>query len=123
MLSTTTTKTNFKRLSLPTKKIPKPDGGTRTLGIPSLSWRLYQHGLERILQVWLHPYSHPYQHGFLSSRGTDSAWRQIHREVLKSSDIYEFDLKKFFDSINLDYLRRILLCLQIPANLVHHLIS
>jgi len=103
-------------------EIPKPSGGTRGLNIPSEGWRLLLHGLNRILQIWLSPYQHPNQHGFTPHRGTKSAWHQIHTEVLQSRDIYEFDLRKFFDTLNLDYLTKLLMDTQIPRLLVQRII-
>ena len=105
-------------------EIPKDDkGNTRALNIPSDGWRLYLHGLNRILQVWLSPYTHPSQHGFIPGRGTTTAWRQIHDEVLESPNIYEFDLKKYFDSVNLDYLKTTLKSMQLPSLLIDRIIK
>lgn len=59
---------------------------------------------------------------FLINRGCSTAWKQIHAEVLSSPNIYEFDLRKYFDSINLDYLTDILLRTQLPHSLVKQLI-
>ena len=102
------------RYSYKNKDIAKGCGGTRRLGIPTTPWRLYQHGLQLLLQIWLSPYLHPWQHGFVHGRGTDTAWLKIHEEVLDKPYIYEFDLKKFFDKVNLDYLSDILHSHQIP---------
>lgn len=104
--------------------IPKggPGSELRYLNIPSNGWRLYLHGLNRILQIWLTPYYHPSQHGFIPHRGTGTAWLQIHENVLKSPNIYEFDLKKYFDSINLDYLRQTLKATGIPTPLLNNII-
>lgn len=55
------------------------------------------------------------QHGFRPGRGTLTAWRHILKDVVKSKDIYEFDLKGFFDSINLDYI-----AMQMTKDLVPH---
>jgi len=38
----------------------------------------------------------------------NTTWQEIHKKVLKHQYIYEFDLQKFFDSINLDYLHHTL---------------
>jgi hypothetical protein len=103
--------------------IPKNDGSTRYLNVPSAPWRLYQHGLQHLLQIWLSPYSHPHQHGFQHGRGTTTAWEQIHSEVKSSANIYEYDLKKFFDTINLDYLESLLSSTQMPSPLVRHMIT
>lgn len=104
-------------------EIPKDDqGNMRPLNIPSDGWRLYLHGLNRILQIWLSPYTHPSQHGFIPGRGTTTAWRQIHEEVLDSPNIYEFDLRKYFDSINLDYLKQTLKATLLPSPLIDKII-
>lgn len=96
---------------------------TRSLGVPTPAWRIYQTGLNMILLVYLKNYQHPAQHGFVPHKGTDSAWQQIDSEVLKAKFIYEFDLKEFFDRVNLDYLSKVLKKLEIPDDLVHHLIG
>ena len=43
--------------------------------------------------------------------------------MIHSRSIYEYDLKTFFDSLNLDYLGSILESLQVPRALVHRIIS
>ena len=101
-------KLDLRRFKYKRIAIPKPDGSKRWLGVPSQSWRVYQTGLNMILLVYTSIYQHPNQHGFIPGRGTDTAWKDIHSEVLKSKYIYEYDLKKFFDRINLDYLNNIL---------------
>lgn len=105
------------------KGIAKKDGGVRYLGIPETYWRLYLHGLQLYLQVRLSPYVHHLQHGFQKGKGIISAWWQILSEVLRSPDIYEFDLKKYFDSINLEYISTILTSMKIPVPLVELIIN
>ena len=48
--------------------------------------------------------SHNDQHGFRPGRGTGTAWRIILDRVVNSRDIMEFDLKGFFDNVNLEYI-------------------
>ena len=98
-------------------------GEKRYLQVPDLSWRIYLHGLNNILMVWLDNFQSLYQHGFLKHRGTSTAWKQIHHEVLDSPNIFEFDLRKFFDSINLDYLSDLLPRTGIPKALCRKLIK
>lgn len=101
-------------------EIPKPQGVYRTLGFPSRAWRIYLHGLNRSFRSVYPPpppYAHPNQHGFQHGKGTDIAWLKIHHEVITDPDIYEYDLKKYFDTLNLDYLSVILHTLQLPAPL------
>jgi len=105
-------------------EIPKTNGsGTRSLGIPDAEWRLYLHGLNNILLLWLSPYISEDQHGYYPNRGTNTAIKVLQEEVIESTNIYEFDLKKFFDSVNLDYLRSILLSADVPEALVELMIE
>lgn len=104
-------------------EIPKADGRKRMLGIPDADWRLYLHGLNNILLLWLSPYVSPDQHGYYPGRGTATAIYEVQRRVLASREIYEFDLKSFFDTINLDYLGKVLQSVGLPKALVDLLIS
>jgi retron-type reverse transcriptase len=104
---------NLKSYRYKTVHIPKADGSTRPLGVPSPAWRVFLHGLNNILLVWLSPYLHPSQHGFRPGRGTLTAWQELMRKTNYNS-IYEFDMTKFFDSVNLHYLEKILLITKIP---------
>ena len=76
-------------------EIPKGNGEMRPLGVPTPAWRIYLHGLNNILTVWLSLYIPDSQHGFYPGRGTGTAWKTILSEVLASPNIYEFDLRKF----------------------------
>jgi len=39
------------------------------------------------------------QHGGLPGRGTKTCWEEIIKTVIETKDIFEFDLKKFFDKV------------------------
>jgi hypothetical protein len=90
----------------------------RPLGIPTPSWRIILHSLQNILVVWQSPYSCPSQHGFKPNKGTDSAWKEILEKVIESENIYEFDLKKYFDTISIDVLSEILTEIETPTDIV-----
>ncbi len=98
-------------------RIPKPDGSTRPLGGPTMAWRIFLHGLNNILLVYLSPYIPDNQHGFLPGRGTGTAWKAILSEATASRNIFEFDLNKFFDRVNLHYLERIFKVIGIPSDI------
>ncbi len=104
--------------------IPKGDSGeTRPLGVPTNAWRVYLHAWNNILLIYLSLWIPEMQHGFYPGRGTKSAWDQVYKEVLASKNIYEFDLRKFFDSLNLDYLHKMLLSVGVHPTLAATLIN
>ncbi len=100
------------------REIPKANGGTRSLGIPSMAWRLYLHGLNHLLLIATRAHESPNQHGFIPGRGTSTAWQQMQSEVIHHRYIYEFDLEKYFDRININYLGDILTLIGLPSYLV-----
>lgn len=101
--------------------IAKANGETRWLGVPGKEWRIELFILNSILQEYNERFDHPHQHGFIRQRGTHTAWKQIHTEVLNHRYIYEFDLRKFFDSINLDYLRHTLHEMGYPPHIIQEI--
>lgn len=100
--------------------IEKSNGKWRPLGVPTPSWRIYLHMMNSILTFYYEATGkfRDSQHGFRPGRGTLTAWKHILDKVIKSKDIYEFDLKGFFDSINLDYISKEMINDGIPHNIV-----
>lgn len=100
--------------------IEKSNGKPRPLGVPSPEWRIYLHLINVILSFYLESSGqfHESQHGFRPGRGTTTAWEHILKNVLPARDIFEFDLKGFFDSVNLDYISDRLIKAHVPANIV-----
>jgi hypothetical protein len=83
--------------------IPKSKpGALRPLGCPSLEWRLYLHMLNQLIVLRaIHKRTIPdCQHGFVPGRGTLTAWLHILRKVIWQKDIYEIDLRSFFDFVD-----------------------
>ena len=50
-----------------------------------------------------------------------TAWQDIIDHVLNSRNIWEYDMKKFFDSINITYLSLVLLSTGVPSHLVEYM--
>jgi len=48
------------------------------------------------------------QHAYLPGRGTKTAWQEIIAKVIKAKNIYETDLKGFFDNISIFEINNIL---------------
>jgi RNA-directed DNA polymerase len=86
-------------------EIPKPGGGRRGLGIPTVVDRLIQQALLQVLQPIFDPTFSEGSHGFRPGRGTHSAVRRM-RELVASGKgwVVDMDLEKFFDRVNHDVL-------------------
>jgi len=88
--------------------IPKPGNKWRPLGVPSDEWRIALHMLNNMLILWFEDEMLPTQHAYLPGKGTKTAWQQIIQEVIKAKNIYETDLKGFFDNISVFEINNIL---------------
>lgn len=86
-------------------EIPKPDGGVRLLGIPTVLDRLIQQALSQILTMIYDPTFSPYSYGFRPQRKAQMAVKQA-QEYIKEGYrwVVDFDLEKFFDKVNHDIL-------------------
>jgi group II intron reverse transcriptase/maturase len=86
-------------------EIPKPGGGMRQLGIPTVTDRLIQQALLQVMQPILDPTFHPSSFGFRPGRSAHQAVRQAQRFVGEGRRIVvDVDLEKFFDRVNHDIL-------------------
>jgi retron-type reverse transcriptase len=86
--------------------IPKSDAKYRPLGVPEMEWRIYLGLVNKLLFMWVRDLISANQHGFQSKKGTLSAWKSIILEVVHYRNIWEFDLEKFFDTVDLTLLVR-----------------
>jgi RNA-directed DNA polymerase len=85
--------------------IPKPNGGERELGIPTVTDRLIQQALLQVLQPILDPTFSEYSYGFRPGRSAHQAVRQARSYVQSGRRIVvDVDLEKFFDRVNHDIL-------------------
>jgi RNA-directed DNA polymerase len=92
---------------LPVRKvnIPKPGGGTRMLGIPSVRDRLIQQALHQILSPLFEATFSNHSYGFRPGRSAAQAVqkaRRYHEEGRRW--VVDIDLEKFFDRVNHDIL-------------------
>lgn len=90
-------------------EIPKPQGGTRSLGIPTVTDRLLQQAIHQWLNPQFDPEFSPHSYGFREGRNAHQAVRQA-RDVLNEGKewVIELDLEKFFDRVNHDKLMGLL---------------
>jgi len=85
--------------------IPKPDGGERELGIPTVTDRLIQQALLQVLQPILDRTFSEHSYGFRPGRGAHDAILAAHAYVQSGRKIVvDVDLEKFFDRVNHDIL-------------------
>ena len=85
--------------------IPKPDGGERELGIPTVVDRLIQQALLQVLQPILDPTFSEHSYGFRPGRRAHDAVLAAQSYVQSGRRvIVDVDLEKFFDRVNHDIL-------------------
>ena len=95
-------------------EIPKPDGGKRKLGIPTVMDRVIQQGIAQVISPMCEVHFSEYSYGFRPGRSCEQA-------ILKLLDylndgctwIVDIDLEKFFDNVPQDRL----------MSLVHNIIN
>jgi group II intron reverse transcriptase/maturase len=85
--------------------IPKPNGGTRMLGIPTVKDRLIQQAIHQVLNRWYEPHFHEHSYGFRPKRNAKQAILRASAYVSEGKEwVVDIDLEKFFDKINHDRL-------------------
>jgi RNA-directed DNA polymerase len=85
--------------------IPKPGGGVRELGIPTVVDRLIQQALLQVLQPIIDPTFSEHSHGFRPGRSAHGAVLKAQQYVQSGREVVvDVDLEKFFDRVNHDIL-------------------
>lgn len=85
--------------------IPKPDGGERELGIPTVTDRLIQQALLQVLQPILDPTFSEHSYGFRPGRRAQDAVLAAQKYVQAGLRVVvDVDLSKFFDRVSHDIL-------------------
>ena len=86
-------------------EIPKPAGGRRMLGIPTVKDRLVQQAIHQELSKHYEPYFSESSFGFRPGRNAHQAIEQAVRYIKEGREwVVDIDLEKFFDKINHDRL-------------------
>jgi RNA-directed DNA polymerase len=86
-------------------EIPKPDGGVRKLGIPSVVDRFIQQAVLQVLQEQWDPTFSEHSYGFRPGRSAHQAVAQAQQYIAQGHGwVVDIDLEKFFDRVNHDKL-------------------
>jgi len=85
--------------------IPKPDGGRRMLGIPTVTDRLIQQALHQVLSPIFEPDFSAASYGFRPGRNAHQALKAAQQHVAAGKRwVVDMDVEKFFDRVNHDVL-------------------
>lgn len=85
--------------------IPKPRGGERQLGIPTVKDRLVQQAISQVLSKRYEPVFSDHSHGFRPARNAHQALHKAGSYIASGQDwVVDIDLAKFFDEVNHDRL-------------------
>ncbi len=89
-------------------EIPKKNGKTRPLGIPTWSDKLLQEVMRLIMEAYYEPQFSDLSHGFRPQRGCHTALASIQRGWTGTKWFIEGDIKGCFDNIDHEVLLKIL---------------
>lgn len=82
-------------------EIPKPDGGVRSLGIPTVQDRMIQQAIAQVLSKLYEPTFSESSFGFRPNRGAKNAIKQSETYINQGYKwVVDMDLEKFFDKVN-----------------------
>jgi group II intron reverse transcriptase/maturase len=86
-------------------ELPKPDGGVRLLGIPTVLDRLVQQAVLQVLTPLLDPTFSTSSYGFRPGKSAHQALEAAREHIASGREwVVDLDLEKFFDRVNHDLL-------------------
>jgi group II intron reverse transcriptase/maturase len=87
-------------------EIPKGNGGTRPLGIPTIADRVAQTVVKMALEPLVEPKFHPDSYGYRPGRSALDAVAAARKRCWDTDWVIDLDIKSFFDSIPHDLVER-----------------
>ena len=87
-------------------EIPKPDGGVRPLGIPTVEDRVAQTVVKEVLEPELEEHFHPDSYGYRPGKSAHQALSQARKRCWRSDWVLDLDIRSFFDTLDHDLLLR-----------------
>ena len=104
-------------------EIPKPDGGVRNLGVPTVTDRFIQQAIAQVLTPIYEEQFHDHSYGFRPDRCAQQAILTALGMMNEGKDwIVDIDLEKFFDTVNHD---NTVICIshKVKPSLFHFLVK
>src|SRR5438874_1122553 len=87
--------------------IPKPNGGERPLGIPTIRDRVVQTAMKLVIEPIFEADLEPNAYGYRPKRSARNAVQEVHGLLRRGyTDVVDADLSKYFDTIPHDQLMR-----------------
>lgn len=81
-------------------EIPKGDGGTRKLGIPTMRDRIAQEVVKDYMEKRIDVHFHEHSYGYRPLKSSHEAIKQVRANVLEKDWVVDMDISKFFDEID-----------------------
>ncbi|QMU66387.1 MAG: hypothetical protein GKR88_20235 [Flavobacteriaceae bacterium] len=88
--------------------IPKPNGGERKPGIPTVEDRIAQQVLKTYLEPRLEKVFHENSYGYRRSKSAHDAVDEVRKNVKQYWWVIDIDIKNFFDEVNHELLMKAL---------------
>jgi RNA-directed DNA polymerase len=87
-------------------EIPKKDGKTRKLGIPTLRDRIAQQVVKKYMEQRIDQHFHKHSYGYRPLKSSKAAIEQVRKNCKEKDWVIDLDISKFFDEIDHELLMK-----------------